>query len=262
MDDEPVAGIAEALEEIRAFAMAMCEAADDPGACDRLRLNRTDSRLTFSVIDAETCGASISGFLKPGRAHIMVRNALNRILRQRARMDAIAAAGDAPDGDPAWSIDIHPVTLSVLIHGGVNPALCALLERQAGPDNALKRAAQGGPLRIGDARLISGRVSISTISGNGHPTDDVVNVYENTQHLQTVMIRQQLPATVVAGLPGRLLGDVTDHPMLAHALGVRIMAAQCSGDVLTLDMEDERVTLAPAPGGAPWLRFPWFTPAD
>jgi hypothetical protein len=262
MDDEPVPGIAGALDDIRAFAAGMCEEAGDPGALERLRLDRTDTRLVFQVIDAEACGSSISGFLKPGRAHIMVRNALNRILRQRSRERAIVEAGETPGADPAWSIDIHPVTLSVLIHGGVNPALTALLERLAGPDDALKRAAQGGPLRIGDAKLVSGRVSIATISGNGHPTDDVVNVHENTQYLQTVMIRQGLPDTVVAGLPGRLLGDVTDHPMLARALGVRIMAAQCNGDVLTLDMEDERVTLATPPDGAPWLRFPWFTPAD
>jgi hypothetical protein len=206
MDDEPVPGIAGALDDIRAFAAGMCEEAGDPGALERLRLDRTDTRLVFQVIDAEACGSSISGFLKPGRAHIMVRNALNRILRQRSRERAIVEAGETPGADPAWSIDIHPVTLSVLIHGGVNPALTALLERLAGPDDALKRAAQGGPLRIGDAKLVSGRVSIATISGNGHPTDDVVNVHENTQYLQTVMIRQGLPDTVVAGLPGRLGG--------------------------------------------------------
>ena len=103
---------------------------------------------------------------------------------------------------------------------------------------------------------------MATISGNGHPTDDLVNVYENTQRLQTVMVRRHLPDTIVAALAGRRLGEGGDHPAFALAANVRIMAAQCHDKVLTLEMEDERMTLAPAPGGADWLRFPWFTPAD
>lgn len=261
MDEEPIAGIEDALAEIEAFAIEMCRAAGDPAAYSRLRLNHTGSRLTFAVIDADSCGASISGFLKPGRAHVMVRNALNRILRERSRNDAILKAGNYGT-TPPWSVDIHPVSFSFLVDAGINPALCALLEPRVTPDTALHRAAEGSSIRIGDARLVAGRVSISTISGRGHPTEDIVSVHEDTQRQQHVMIRQALPHTVVAGLAGRRIGEVTDHPALARAANIRITEAEANGDVLTLGVEDIRMTLAEAPDGTPWLRFPWFTPAD
>lgn len=262
MDDQPVHGIRGDLERMRTFAQSFCDEAGDPEAAMRLVLNATDTRLTFSTIRGGDCGASISGFLKPERAHIMIQTALSRILRQRARDRAILASGDT--GVPVWSIDIHPIAYAAIRNGGINPIFIAMLADGDMESNQLKRASTGTSIRVGTAGLIAGRASIATISGNGHPTDDAISFHEaSVTRMQQMIVRDVvLPDTVLASLPGRRIGDVVSHPLLEGAENTPIRSASMSGDVLHVEFEDVRRTLYPAPGGADWLRFPWNVERD
>ena len=244
------------LDEVRAFARTLCEEAGDAEAMDRLKLSLPGNRLSFGVVEAASCGASIAGYLRPGRERATIANALNRILRQRARDRAIAASGE--EGTPAWSVDAHPVVLSALAYAGVHPATLCMLGEAVGPSNPLQRMARGPTPRFGDARLVAGRVCVATIAGDDLP----FSLHEDNDRQQCLSFQLQLPEAVVAGLPGRPLGDVVDHPLLALALGVRILRAHSFDGNLVLDLDDERRTLAPAPGGADWLRFPWLTIMD
>lgn len=247
------------LEDLRAFAQGMCIAAGDPGAMDRIVLGATATRLTYSTIDGPSCGATISGLLRPDRARIAVRTNLNRILRQRARDRALAASGE--EGVPAWSVDIHAVALAALINGGVNPALIPLLGPMDMERNVLSRASEGTSIRIGKAGLCAGRVSISSITGGGPRADDTVVLYETSiTREQVVMVRTQThPDIVVDTMAGRRLGEIVEHPLLKGAETTRIAAVEPGDGILNLTLADERITLAPPPGGENWLRFPWVT---
>lgn len=249
--------ISRTLADLQAYRQAHCRDAGDLEAADRLVLGMVEERLTFSTIDAADCGAPVGGMMKTTKARSMVRRILNRVLRQRARERAIAASGE--EGTPAWSVDMHAVMWSALRHNGVNPALAALLDRNVGTWDALKRGAKGTGIRVGDANLIAGRVSIATLSGIAHPTDDAISFHQTPMSLQQCMTvrNMQIPDTLIAALPGRPVGDVVRHPALLGAEHVHIVEAHLSVDVLTLGLEDVRVTPAPPPHDADWLRFPW-----
>lgn len=250
--------------EMRAMAARICGEAGDPHAVDRLRLDVSDRRLVFSVIDAAACGASISGFLspvRPDRAERAIRQSLNRILRQRARDAAILAAGDGPD--PAWSIDMHVVAFAVLRNAGVNPALVALHDAGETERGPLHTAAERTDVRIGKVELRAGRASVVTISGRDtHPTEDKVFFYEGTMggEMHVGVRGVEMPVGMMPGLSGRRLGEIITHPLLDGCETAVVVSAEANGDILTLRMADQRRTLCPPPMPADWLEFEWTVP--
>ena len=252
--------------EMHSLSTRICDEAGDPHAVDRLRLDVCDQRLVFSVLDAAACGASISGFLspaRPDRAERMIRQSLNRILRQRARDAAILAAGDGPD--PAWSIDMHAVAFAVLRNAGVNPALVALHDPGETEHGPLHTAAERTDIRIGRVELRAGRASVVTISGRDtHPTEDKIFFYEGTMggEMHVGVRGVEMPVGMMPGLSGRRLGEIVTHPLLEGCEKAVVVSAEANDDILTLRMAEQRRTLCPPPVPADWLKFEWTVPFE
>lgn len=254
------------LEDARAFALAYCVDRGDRGAAERLRIDLAGHRVVFSTIDAERCGSSISGFLKPERQELTIATALSRILRQRARDRAIAAAGET--GSPAWSMDIHALAWTMLCNAGVNPLLLAGLERMPTDDRVtgFREAVSRSPIFV-TPEIRAGRIFTPTIGiSAGSGMNDGLFFYESGAlegpprlHIRDV----SAPQTMVAALGGRPLHEIVEHPLLKTTGDIvgKIMSLRTSGDgdTLTIDLPDDRRTLAPPPSGIDpvWLKFPW-----
>jgi hypothetical protein len=249
------------LEEARAFARAYCARRGDQGAADRLILRKGDGRVVFSVVDAESCGSSISGFLNPDRQERTLARCLSRVMRQRARDRAIAASGET--GSPAWSLDVHVAALSALWHAGINPLLLATHDPRGRPgDSGFDQAVAASPVSV-RVEIRAGRVCLPALSVRPDADmDDCIAIFDEAGagDAPSLMVRgRTLPDTVALSLAGRRLGEAVDHPLLDLAREVGIRRVDPGSDHLVVTLADDRTTLAPPPPGiAPdWLRFDW-----
>lgn len=250
------------LEDARAFALDYCTRHGDPDAVQHLKLDLPEGRVIFAVPEHRRFGCSISGFLRADKQETMIARALSRIMRQRAREKAIAAAGET--GDPAWSLDIHVLELAALWWAGVNPLLIATDGQQS--TGGVDAAFAGSPITA-LVEIRAGRVSIPALSiKHDSGADDRLGLYEPEPYGGApvlMVIGHTIPDTVAAALTGRPLAEIVAHPLIDTLAELQIELA--AGRIVSTDgnllmhMADDRTTLAPPPRGiAPdWLRFAW-----
>jgi hypothetical protein len=251
-----VADPSDQLEDARAFALDYCTRHGDPEAAARLRIELPERRVVFSIIDAASCGSSISGFLRADRQEATLAEALSRIMRQRARDRALKLSRE--DGTPAWSIDIHALAWTILRNAGVNPLLLAFHgDRTADGRSGFDRAVDVSPISV-EAEIRAGRVSISALSvRSGRGIDDRLVYSEGLSPPRLILLGQTIPDTAGAALVGRPLGELVDHPLLENADEVCVVRTVNDDGNLEIELKDERRTLAPPPHDADWLHFAW-----
>ncbi len=73
-------------------------------------------------------------------------------------------------------------------------------------------------------------------------------------------LKAQIPATILASLPGKRMQDVIDHPVIRRSKPVKIVEAVQDSEMLTLVMEDVQQPLQRAPTGISqaWVNIPFW----
>ena len=235
----------------------------DGDAAERLTLSLSGRRVLFAVMDAESCGSSISGFLQPGNWEITIKRALSRVMRQRARDRVIALSGES--GTPAWSLDIHTTSYAALCHAGINPLLLAS-HNPLIRESSFDREVAASPIET-TAEIRAGRIFLSSLTVKPDSgMDDSLVLYESEVGggCPCVLLRNRtIPETLATAFVGHPLSDIISHPLVDDDADVIANTVtnhiSTDGSHLIISLADDRMTLTPLPDGleAEWLRFPW-----
>lgn len=175
---------------------------------------------------------------------------IRRHARRTLRQHSLAKA-DVSDRAPPWSFTMHRLALGWFRHVSIDPVLAV-----GGPLSDAFKAflyfSQEKGFATGTMLLEDGRMDFNSISTDG----DIQLIGHGRPAL---LIEREVPETLVAGMTGRLVSEVIDHPAIRRAGPVRIEEAMYGDGLLTLALKDVQDFIRRPPVGTDrrWNAIPF-----
>ena len=216
------------------------ETGDTPASLG-IRLTRGAGRSYLGAPDARHGTPLVTTLFddRPGTTSKSIREMVRRLARRSAR--DLATGGC----DATWTYDVHALVADHAAWTGIGAEEIA---RHCG------EARKGRP--ADQTRTYSDTAGMVRMSAAA--VDDLI-VWDDAHRGAGLLLRTEVPDTIVAALAGRRLGEIASHAMLSAAMDAVVTMAESENGTLTLHLDPLYRPLAPAPPGVDegWRTIPY-----